>query len=55
MDYLEFVIHIFTEERRAFYALEKLWGDAPRLPLEEPEATEQPAEKRASGGGSRNA
>jgi ribosomal silencing factor RsfS len=25
------VIHVFTEERRAYYGLEGLWGDAPRL------------------------
>jgi ribosome-associated protein len=31
MDYLDFVIHVFVEERRQFYALEHLWGDAPRL------------------------
>lgn len=31
MDYLDFVIHIFMEDRRKFYALEHLWGDAPRL------------------------
>lgn len=30
LDYLEFVIHVFVEERRQFYALEHLWGDAPR-------------------------
>jgi ribosome-associated protein len=33
MDYLDFVIHIFQEERRRFFALERLWGDAPRLDL----------------------
>lgn len=31
LDYGDFVIHVFTEERRAFYGLDGLWGDAPRL------------------------
>jgi ribosome-associated protein len=29
MDYGDFVVHIFQEERREYYALERLWGDAP--------------------------
>jgi ribosome-associated protein len=29
MDYGDFIIHIFTEETRRFYALDRLWGDAP--------------------------
>jgi len=33
MDYSDIVIHIFKEEVRSFYALERLWGDAPRLDL----------------------
>ncbi len=31
LDYGEFVIHVFTEERRMYYGLEGLWGDAPKL------------------------
>ncbi len=29
MDYGDFVIHIFSEEARTFYDLERLWGTAP--------------------------
>lgn len=35
MDYSDIVIHIFKEEVRSFYALERLWGDAPRLDLDQ--------------------
>jgi len=31
MDFGDFVIHIFLEERREYYALERLWGDAPQV------------------------
>jgi ribosome-associated protein len=31
LDYGEFVIHVFTEERRTYYGLDSLWGDAPKL------------------------
>jgi len=34
LDYGDIVVHVFTEERRSFYALESLWGDAPGVPLE---------------------
>ncbi len=36
MDYVDLVIHIFSPEKRAFYDLERLWGDAPleRVPEE---------------------
>jgi ribosome-associated protein len=28
MDYSSVVVHIFTEEAREFYSLERLWSDA---------------------------
>ena len=34
LDYLDFVIHLFHPETRAFYQLERLWGDAPSFPFE---------------------
>ena len=33
LDYGEFVIHVFTEERRTYYGLDGLWGDAPKLDM----------------------
>ena len=31
MDYVDFVVHIFTPVSRSYYDLERLWGDAKRL------------------------
>ncbi len=33
LDYGDVVVHVFREQERAFYGLERLWGDAPRLEL----------------------
>ena len=33
MDCGDVVLHVFTPPARAFYQLERLWGDAPRIPV----------------------
>ena len=35
LDYGDLVVHVFTEERRAYYGLDGLWGDAPKLEASE--------------------
>jgi len=35
LDYTNVVVHIFRKDRRSFYALEKLWGDAEITAIEE--------------------
>ena len=31
LDYVDFVVHVFHPDLRAFYQLERLWGDAPAV------------------------
>jgi ribosome-associated protein len=31
LDFVDFVVHLFHPETRAFYQLERLWNDAPEL------------------------
>ncbi len=31
IDYGDFVVHVFAPEARGYYAIEELWGDAPRM------------------------
>jgi ribosome-associated protein len=38
MDFFTFIVHVFAPHTREFYALERLWGDAERIEIEdEPE------------------
>ncbi|MDO4256766.1 MAG: ribosome silencing factor [Kocuria sp.] len=38
LDYGDAVIHVLHDEDRAFYALERLWGDSPAIDVQLPEA-----------------
>jgi ribosome-associated protein len=35
LDYVDVVVHLFHPEQREFYQLERLWGDAPPVALDE--------------------
>jgi ribosome-associated protein len=39
MDYFDIVVHVFTPDLRDFYRLEQLWGDVPRVELDDEELT----------------
>jgi ribosome-associated protein len=38
MDFFTFIVHVFTPQTRAFYGLERLWGDAERIDMSEEHA-----------------
>ena len=35
LDYFDFIVHIFASETRLYYGLERLWGNAERVDLQE--------------------
>jgi ribosome-associated protein len=51
LDYVDFVIHVFSEKARKYYDLERLWKSAKRL--EPTELAGGTPRKRASGGARR--
>jgi ribosome-associated protein len=45
IDYGDFVVHLFSAEGRAYYALEEIWGDAPQLPWKPAEPQPRPSDQ----------
>lgn len=35
IDYGDWIVHVFLDEAREFYDLERLWGDVPRVPFDD--------------------
>lgn len=35
MDFFSFIVHVFTPQTREFYSLERLWGDAERIEVDD--------------------
>ena len=48
LDFGDFIAHIFTEDVRRFYGLERLWGDAPNVTAEFTGENERRAFKKTS-------
>lgn len=48
LDFGDFIVHIFTEDVRRFYGLERLWGDAPNVTAEFTAEVEPRAFKKTS-------
>lgn len=39
LDFGDLVVHVFHEEERSYYALERLWKDCPTVPIDLPART----------------
>ena len=47
LDYVDFVVHVFSEKARKFYDLERLWKTAKRLEVADLEAAPKKKKKSA--------
>jgi ribosome-associated protein len=48
LDYISVVAHVFRKDRRQFYSLERLWGDAQITEIEDDKPAKAPAKKKAA-------
>jgi ribosome-associated protein len=49
LDFGDLVVHVFHEEDRMYYSLERLWKDCPVIPLDLPAAATSEAKDAARG------
>jgi ribosome-associated protein len=49
LDYGDIIVHIFRSDIRQYYALEKMWADAPQITIPEPEHPLAPPRQLVSG------
>ncbi|WP_295013749.1 ribosome silencing factor [uncultured Microbacterium sp.] len=45
LDFGDLIVHVFHEEERTYYGLERLWKDCPVVPIAEPAPLGAPTEK----------
>jgi ribosome-associated protein len=48
LDYVDFVVHVFSEKARKYYDLERLWKSATRLQPSELKTARKPAVRRST-------
>lgn len=49
LDYVDFVVHVFHQEERDYYSLERLWSDAPRVNVDfDLEGSDEPTAAEAT-------
>ena len=49
LDYGDIIVHIFRSDIRQYYALEKMWADAPQITVPEPERPLAPSRQLVGG------
>jgi ribosome-associated protein len=49
LDYGDIIVHIFRSDIRQYYALEKMWADAPQIPIPESDHPLAPARQMVGG------